>query len=103
MPKGCVPVKLAQVIKILQKNSNEIERLGVKSLALFGSTVRNEASPSSDVDILVSFLQPPTFDQYIDTKFFLEDLLGCKVDLVMQEGLKPLVRTEIEKEAVYVT
>jgi uncharacterized protein len=102
-PKGSAPVKLDQVINILQKNTQEIERLGVKSLALFGSTVRNEALPTSDVDILVTFVQPPTFDQYIDTKFFLEDLLGCKVDLVMEEGLKPLVRTEIKKEAVYVT
>jgi len=95
-------MKLTHVIKILKKNSTEIERLGVKSLALFGSTARDEATATSDVDILVTFTHSPTFDQYIETKFYLEDLLGCKVDLVMQDGLKPLVRAEVEKEAVYV-
>jgi predicted nucleotidyltransferase len=95
-------MKLRNVLKILRDNSLALNRLGVKSLAIFGSTARNEASHSSDVDILVTFVQSPTFDQYIETKFFLEDLLGCKVDLVMQDGLKPLVRAEVEKEAVYV-
>ncbi len=96
-------MKLRNVLKILRDNSLALNRLGVKSLAVFGSTARNEASRSSDVDILVTFVQSPTFDQYIETKFFLEDLLGCKVDLVMQDGLKPLVRAEVEKEAVYVS
>ena len=95
-------MKLKAVLSVLKKNSIALDRLGVKSLAVFGSTARNEATPSSDIDILVAFQFPPTFDQYIETKFFLEDLLGCKVDLVIQEGLKPLVRAEVEKEAVYV-
>jgi len=76
--------------------------MGVKSLAVFGSTARNEAAPSSDIDILVIFDSSPTFDQYIETKFYLEDLLDCKVDLVIQDGLKPLIRKEVEKEAIYV-
>lgn len=96
-------MKLEASLKLIKKNALALKRLGVKSLALFGSTVRNEATPTSDIDILVTFKSPPTFDQYMDTRFFLEDLLGCKVDLVTQEGLKPLVRAEVEKEAVYVT
>lgn len=95
-------MKLRKVLKILRDNSLSLNRLGVKSLAVFGSTARNEASRSSDVDILVTFENPPTFDQYIETKIYLEDLLVCKVDLVTQDGLKPLVRAEVEKEAVYV-
>ena len=95
-------MKLAHTLKLLKKNSPALERLGVKSLAVFGSTVRDEATSSSDIDILVAFNTPPTFDQYIETKFLLEDLLNCKVDLVMQDGLKPLVRAEVEKEAIYV-
>lgn len=74
----------------------------MKTLAVFGSTARGEATPASDIDILVTFHTLPTFDQYIETKLFLEDLLGCKVDLVTQDGLKPLVRAEVEKEAIYV-
>lgn len=96
-------MKLEDLLKLLKKNSPRLKRLGVKSLALFGSTVRNEATPTSDIDVMVTFKSPPTFDQYIDTRFFLEDLLGCKVDLVTEDGLKPLVRAEVEKEAVYVT
>ena len=96
-------MKLNSVLKILRDNSLAIKRLGVTSLAIFGSTARNEASQFSDVDILATFIQPPTFDQYIETKILLEDLLNCKVDLVTQDGLKPLVRAEIEKESVYAT
>jgi len=66
--------------------------MGVKSLAVFGSTARGEAKPGSDVDLLVTFRDPPTFDQFIQTKFYLEDLLGCKVDLALRDSLKPLIR-----------
>jgi predicted nucleotidyltransferase len=96
-------MKLINALKLLRKNTPALNRLGVKSMAIFGSTVRNEAAPSSDVDVLVTFTEPPTFDQYMETKFLLEDILGCRVDLVIQDGLKPLVRAEVEKEAVYVT
>ncbi len=51
-------MKLTHALKILQKNTPELVRLGVKSLALFGSTARNEATPTSDVDILVLFTTP---------------------------------------------
>jgi predicted nucleotidyltransferase len=47
--------------------------------------------------------RPPTFDQSIETRSFLEDLLGCKVDLVTLDGLKPLARVEVEKDAIYVS
>ncbi len=95
-------MRLENALRLLKKNSPALNRLGVKSLAIFGSTARNEATPSSDIDILVTFQFSPTFDQYIETKFFLEDTLGCKVDLVTQDGLKPRVRAEVEREAVYV-
>jgi predicted nucleotidyltransferase len=95
-------MKLTHALKMLKKSAPEFERLGAKSLALFGSTARNEATSTSDVDILVTFTHPPTFDQYMETRFYLEDLLGCEVDLVTQDGLKPLVRAEVEKEAIYV-
>jgi predicted nucleotidyltransferase len=96
-------MKLERVLQLLEKNKQKLEQMGVQSLAVFGSTARQEAKPSSDVDILVSFDSAPTFDQYIETKFLLEDLLGCRVDLITQDGLKPLVKLEIEKEAIYVS
>jgi len=95
-------MKLDQALQLIQGNLPELQRFGVKTLAVFGSTARREATPASDIDILVTFHAPPTFDQYIEAKLFLEDLLGCSVDLVMQDGLRPMVRAEVEKEAIYV-
>ncbi|MCK4600462.1 nucleotidyltransferase family protein [Candidatus Bipolaricaulota bacterium] len=76
--------------------------LGVKSLALFGSLARGDAGPESDVDILVEFQGPSTFDRYMDLKFFLEELLNRPVDLVTRKALKPRLRPYVEKEAIYV-
>lgn len=73
------------------------ERFGVKSLGLFGSIARGEASPRSDVDILVEF-NAPSFDHYMDLKFYLEERLGRPVDLVLKGSLKPALRERILRE-----
>lgn len=57
-------------------------RFSVKSLELFGSFARDEAHTTSDIDILMEFEETPTFNHYMGLKFYLEDLLGTKVDLV---------------------
>jgi len=69
-------MKLSQVISQIRSNYQFLQRMGVKSLAVFGSTARGEAKPGSDVDLLVTFRDPPTLDQFIETKFYLEDFLG---------------------------
>ena len=73
------------------------DRYGVKSLGLFGSIARGEASPRSDVDILVEF-HTPSFDHYMDLKFYLEERLGRSVDLVLKGSLKPALRERILRE-----
>jgi predicted nucleotidyltransferase len=55
------------------------------------------------VDLLVEFEGQATFDQYMDLKFYLEQLLGCQVDLVTRQALKPRLRPVVEEEALYVT
>ena len=96
--------KHADLIDLLARRHDELrERFGVKSLALFGSVVRGEARPDSDIDILVEFDGPATFERYMDLKFFLEELLGRRVDLVTRKALKPYLRPYVEKEAVYVS
>lgn len=70
------------------------ERFGVTSIGLFGSWARGEASAASDVDLLVEF-ERPSFDAYMDLKFYLEDLLQKRVDLVLRRALKPLLRDRI--------
>ena len=78
------------------------ERYGVVDLALFGSVVRDEAQSSSDIDVLVSFDGPATSERYFGVLFYLEDLLGCEVDLVTTKALREELRPHIEREAVYV-
>jgi len=55
-------------------------------MAVFGSVARGVASIDSDVDILVEFEGALTFDRFMDTKFYLEDLLGRHVDLVVPQS-----------------
>ncbi len=77
------------------------EKFGVKKLYIFGSYVRGEQTPESDIDILVEFEKgKKTFDNYMDLKFYLEDLFGKKVDLIIKEAVKPKLRKYIYSEAV---
>ncbi|NIJ50946.1 nucleotidyltransferase family protein [Dyadobacter arcticus] len=73
----------------------------LKSMALFGSYAKNDATPNSDVDILVEFLTPVGFE-FIDLAIELEDLLNQKVDLVSKKGLKAPLLPIIEKSLIYV-
>ena len=75
---------------------------GVKRLGLFGSSVRGEQKSESDIDILVEFEKgKKTFDNYMELKFFLEELLGCKVDLIIYESLKRRIKPYIMREVEY--
>ena len=75
---------------------------GVSRLSLFGSVVRDDFGPDSDVDVLVEFDGPATFRRYIDLRFFLEDRLGRRVDLVTQRSLRDELRSTVEQEAIRV-
>ena len=79
-----------------------MRRFGVTDLALFGSTVRNEARPDSDIDILVSFDGPATSKRYFGVQFYLEDLLGCPIDLVTDKALRTELRPYVEASAIHV-
>jgi len=78
------------------------QRFGVTGLALFGSTARDSASADSDIDILVDFDGPATSNRYFGVQFYLEDLLGRRVDLVTGKALRAELRAFIEKEALHV-
>lgn len=96
-------MKKGEILSILDLHSEEIRsRFGVKRLALFGSAARDEMRENSDVDLLVSFEGPATFDGYMDLKFYLEDLLKSQVDLVTEKGLRKEIRPAIEREAIQV-
>ncbi|MEW5944832.1 MAG: nucleotidyltransferase family protein [bacterium] len=92
-----------EIVAILKENYGIIEsRFKVRSLALFGSAARGEAGADSDVDVLVDFPEPPTFDQYMELKFFLEDVLHRGFDLVTRRGLRERFRTQVQKDAISV-
>lgn len=79
-------------------NKPMLDKYKVKSIALFGSFVRNEQTKNSDIDFLVEF-QKPTFDNYIGLRDGLKKLLRHKVDLVSKKALKVRIRQYILKEA----
>ncbi|MBB4864633.1 putative nucleotidyltransferase [Pseudomonas nitritireducens] len=92
-----------RTLNLLEQCKPELaQRYGVVRLALFGSTVRDNARPDSDVDILVGFDGPATSERYFGVQFYLEDLLGSSVDLVTEKALRPELRPFIEAEAVNV-
>ena len=84
----------------LAEHQDSLRALGVRSLAVFGSTARGEADDSSDVDLLVELDRRMDLLDYIGIQHYLEDLLGRKVDLVMAEALRPAVRAAVLREAV---
>ena len=91
-----------KIVALLRAHHADLERFGVRSLRLFGSTARNEADSGSDVDLLVGFENSPTYSEFMRLRIFLEDLLGAEVDLVTESGLRQQVRPFVEKDAIRV-
>jgi uncharacterized protein len=93
---------LAQVIDTLRKHEGELRRRGVAHAAVFGSVARGEATAVSDVDVLVDLdpVRAIGLYEYVDIELFLRDVLGCKVDLVEREAIKPRLRDSILGDAV---
>ncbi len=89
-----------EVLKALQKHRDKVRGYGVRRLGLFGSCARGEATETSDLDFVVEF-ERKSFDAYMDLKAFLEELFGCRVDLVVAEAIKPRLREAILTEAVH--
>lgn len=92
-----------QIFSVLRMHHQELRQLGVRRYGLFGSFVRNEQNPQSDIDILVEFEpRQKSFQHYMQLAFFLEDVLGRKVDIVTPESLSPYIGPNILREVEYV-
>ena len=97
-------MKQDMVLQILKQKNAELERkFGVKSLLLFGSVARNEATSTSDVDLLVEFNRPVGYFGLFALQDYLEKLLGCRVDIGTPESLKPYIRERVMGELLRVT
>lgn len=89
-----------QTARILADSQSEIRALGVARLALFGSVLRGDARPDSDIDLLVQFSPgAKTFDRFLALSELLEDRLGRRVELVTTEALSPFIGPRILTEA----
>jgi len=91
-----------EIISRIRERESDLRRLGVARLNLFGSVARNEPGQASDVDLLVAFEGKVDYDRYVTVKFFIEDVLGKPVDLVMETALKPRIRRRVESEMIRV-
>ncbi len=93
-----------EALALLRARRKELsERFGVSSVHLFGSTARDRATATSDVDILVDFNGPATMERIFDLQSYIEGLVGRPVDLVTRKGLKNEIRPYIEAEAIDVS
>jgi predicted nucleotidyltransferase len=92
---------LADLMEILRQQLPQLaERYQVRTLGVFGSYVRQEQQAESDLDVLITFYEPPSLLEFIKLENYLTDLLGVKVDLVMQSALKPRIGERILNEVV---
>ena len=92
------------ILSKIGSNKDEILKLGIKEIGLFGSYARGEQSESSDIDILIDF-EPDkeNFDNYMALYEILENLFkGEKVEIVTKNGLSPYIGPNILNEVVYV-
>ena len=96
-------VNRADTLALLTRHKPELQRrFGVLRLALFGSRARESAREGSDADILVAFDGPASSARYFGVQFYLEDLLGCSVDLVTEAALRAELRPFVERDAISV-
>jgi uncharacterized protein len=96
-------ISLKKVVEELRQDMPELERrYKVKTLGIFGSYIRGEQHQGSDLDLLVEFIDPPSLLRFLEMEYYLSDLLGVKVDLVMKDALKPVIGKRILNEVVAV-
>lgn len=96
------PIRREEVVARLREAQTDLARFGVEGLLLFGSVVRNEASRTSDIDLLVEYKpgRPSGIFEMIDLKRWLEGRLGHPADIVTPSSIKPRLKGRILKEAI---
>ena len=93
----------SELLHILRTHKPTLaERFGVTSLSLFGSFARDQATDDSDVDILVGYDAPATSKSFFGVQFYIEDLLGRRVDLVTNNALRKEIRPYVERDLINV-
>jgi predicted nucleotidyltransferase len=94
---------LNEIMAVLKKQKKLLEKkYKIKEIGIFGSYTRGDQTPQSDLDILVDYADDSVdiFD-FLDLKEYLSDLMQIDVDLVMKDGLKPIMGKDILEEVLY--
>ena len=93
-----------EAVHELSECADAVKARGATALYLFGSTVRDEAGPDSDLDLFIEYDHDSKFNllDLVDIKLLLEDELGMRIDATTRDGLHPMLRQEIEPSAVRV-
>jgi uncharacterized protein len=93
---------LGRTLEILKTHQAELQRLGVRHAAVFGSVARGQARPDSDIDVLVDLdpERPIGVSEYARLKLYLAELLGGTGDIVNRKTVKPLLRESILRDCV---
>jgi hypothetical protein len=94
---------MMKVLDIIKAQEGVIKgNFHVEKIGLFGSVARGEETEKSDLDFLVEFEDGyETFDNYMELKFFLEDMFQRKIDLVTMEAIRPQMKAAILGEVIY--
>ena len=79
-----------------------LKKYKVNRLGIFGSYVRGEQQQDSDLDVLIDYEEPPSLITLIELEYYLSEVIGVKVDLVTNNGIKPQLKDYILKEVVYI-
>lgn len=92
-----------ETLDILEAHREEIKTMGIKSLALFGSVVRGEATGNSDVDLLVEFESDARIGlfEFARLRRYLGDILHARVDLATPDALHEELKEQILQEAIH--
>ncbi len=90
----------AEIIKSIKALHSELKRYKVREIGVFGSAVRGEQKPSSDIDVLVDFDENADLFDLVGLGLYLEEKLGQKVDVVPRRALRKELRDSVLKEVV---
>jgi len=91
-------------IEKLKAHADAIKAMGAISLYLFGSTAKNSAKATSDLDLFIDYDPNSRFNAFdlVGIKLFLEKELALPVDLTTRDGLHPMLKSDIEQSAMRV-
>jgi hypothetical protein len=97
---GGIVMNKQQVLDIVKVHQDQLNDFAVKELFLFGSVARGEETENSDVDFLVNFQRPVGLFTLLKLKSYLEELLGCSVDIGTPDSLRPHLKETVFKEVI---